>query len=451
MSTPSSTRREARRDALAGGARGWAGRHWRGLAIGLVAVLVVGVAGAVLVPRLLRHEAYDDLYNGKLTAADYWTTDPQILSAGLGFVGIVGLPQLDQATVKAAGGAWASTLNCAAGVTPTDRQRTSAVPSSGLETAYVMAPGTTVDHADGLPIVFSWPVLTDTIDPAEFKFTLNTGQVVYPQAAGIVPNWELDERTTVVVFGHFGNRMAYGEEGAEYPIRLDIVGTDKTLTLAGPDGDRSAVGLFATSDHSGYGKGPTLVGAKLNRVDPLNAGESGVLGLGSADLPNDETALYGSAAKFRVRMLTTGGFSPDGVRGLLPTDYGNYFRLRARGVDGSIVVLNKTGVDYHVKGGTLRILGLSDLGRTAGGGVTYDDCYTEDRDNQVDIVLSGDDAAARNLTAVEMPGIPGGYRGLYNPGGPGPNPFPGVRYTLASPPVVQSIAQALDNPMRVTR
>ena len=188
MSTPSTTRREARRDALAGGARGWVGRHRRGLVIGLVAVLVVSVAGAVLVPRLLRHEAYDDLYDGKLTAADYWTADPQILSAGLGFVGTVGLRQLDQATVKAAGGAWASTLNCAAGVTPTDRQRTSAVPSSGLETAYVMAPGTTIDHADGLPIVFSWPVLTDTIDPAEFKFTLNTGQVVYPQAAGIVPN-----------------------------------------------------------------------------------------------------------------------------------------------------------------------------------------------------------------------------------------------------------------------
>ena len=77
--------------------------------------------------------------------------------------------------------------------------------------------------------------------------------------------------------------------------------------------------------------------------------------------------------------------------------------------------------------------------------------YAEDRDNYVDLVLSGDDAAARNLTAVEMPGIPGGYRGLYNPGGPGPNPFPGVRYTLASPPVVQTITQALDNPMRVTR
>jgi hypothetical protein len=444
---PRATARNGRRRGL----RGWAAGRRRALAIVLAAVLVVAVTGAVLVPRLLRHTVYDDLYNGKLTAADYWTTDPQILSAGLGFTGIIGLAKLDQESVKAAGGAWATTLNCAVGVTPADQQHTSAVLSSAVETGYVLAPGATVDHADGLPIVFSWPVRTDTIDPAQYRITLSSGRVVYPEAAGIAPNWELDERNTVVVFGHFGNRLAYGEPGAEYPIRLDIVDTDTPLTLAGPDGDRPAVGLFATSDHSGYGKGPTLVGAKLTPVDPTRAGENGVTAAGSADQPNDETSLYGSAAKFRLRMLTSGGFTPDGVRGLRPTDYGSYFRIRARGVDGSIVVLNKTGADYKVKGGTLRVLGLSDLGRKAGGDIAYDDCYSEDRDNVVDIVLSGDAAAARNLTAVEMPGVPGGYRALYNPGGPGPNPFPGVRYTIASPPIVQSVTIALDTPMRVTR
>ncbi|OJY48723.1 MAG: hypothetical protein BGP03_31580 [Pseudonocardia sp. 73-21] len=73
-----------------------------------------------------------------------------------------------------------------------------------------------------------------------------------------------------------------------YPVRLQIVPTDHPLTLAGPTGDRSAVGLEAHTDHSGYRIGPTLVAAKLNRVDPAQPGEGGVFGIGGADLPNDE-------------------------------------------------------------------------------------------------------------------------------------------------------------------
>jgi hypothetical protein len=35
-----------------------------------------------------------------------------------------------------------------------------------------------------------------------------------------------------------------------------------------------------------------------------------------------------------------------------------------------------------------------------------------------DIILIGDDAAARNIIAVEIPSLQGGYRASYNPGGP---------------------------------
>jgi hypothetical protein len=82
--------------------------------------------------------------------------------------------------------------------------------------------------------------------------------------------------------------------------------------------------------------------------------------------------------------------------------------------------------------------------------VIYDGCYREDHD-YIDIILAGDDAAARHLTTVEMPATQGGYRALYNPGGPGSTPFPGVRYTAPSPAVLQPILLALDDPMRISR
>lgn len=46
-----------------------------------------------------------------------------------------------------------------------------------------------------------WPVATETVDPTDFQFTLNTGEVVFGHAAGMNPNWENNERSTVVLFG----------------------------------------------------------------------------------------------------------------------------------------------------------------------------------------------------------------------------------------------------------
>jgi hypothetical protein len=286
-----------------------------------------------------------------------------------------------------------------------------------------------------------------------FQFTLNTGRVVFPKAAGIYPNWELNERNVVVVFGQLGNRGLPGEAGAEFPIRLDIIGTSTSLTLVGPSGEKSAVGLSWTTTASGYAVGPTLVGAKLNRIDYPPQGEGGVFLLGQDFLPNDEQALYGNEGKFRLRMLTTGGFSPDGVHGVRPNDFQKFFRLQAKGPDGKTVLMDKIGVDYQVSGGTLRILGMSDLGKKEdpSSGVVYDDCYTEDHDNYIDVIIAGDELAARNITFLEIPGLPGGYQALYNPGGPGPKPFSGVRYTAPSPPLLQPVTIALDNPMRVSR
>jgi hypothetical protein len=133
--------------------------------------------------------------------------------------------------------------------------------------------------------------------------------------------------------------------------------------------------------------------------------------------------------------------------------YEDFFRVHVNGADGETVLLEEVGVEYQVAGGTLRVVGLSDLGQRENPdeGIYYGDCYSEDRDNYIDIILVGDEAAARNITFVEIPSLDGGYRAFYNPGGPGPEPFEGVRYTAPGPPDLEPVIIALDDPMRVDR
>lgn len=390
------------------------------------------------------------VYNGQLVAADLWGEEAEILSAGLGFDNIIGLPDLDEPTVRDAGGAWYSSLRCTSGEEPTDGMRTSAATTQGIESGYIG----TADYDDGLPIVFSWPVVTDTLSPEDFQFTLNTGEPVYPHAAGMFPNFEPNERNTVVVFGDLGNRGRADEGDAIFPVRLDIVDDGTPLLLVGPGGEeRSAVGLSWETDSTPYDAGPRLVGAKLNWVEDEPQGEAdGARSELLASMPNHERLLY-TEGDFRLRMLTTGGFSPDGVTGVRPDQFEDFFRIHATGPDGETVLLDRVGVDVAVMGGTLRVVGLSDLGPPADpeAGVYYDDCYTEDRDNYIDVILVGDEAAARNITHLEIPGLEGGYRAFYNPGGPGPEPYEGVRYTAPGPADLEPVILALDDPMRVDR
>ncbi len=75
---------------------------------------------------------------------------------------------------------------------------------------------------DGFPIEFSWPVRPSTVSALRW-IVLNTGQVVQPDVASILPNVEYNERSTVVIFGDFGNRITPGDSGSIYPVRLDVV------------------------------------------------------------------------------------------------------------------------------------------------------------------------------------------------------------------------------------
>ena len=410
--------------------------------LGILVVLAVGVMNSLNVQN--------QLFDGALKEADYWSDEPVILSAGMGFEGIIGWPEVNEETVREAGGSWYGSVICTNGEDPPAGAYTSTVSTAGIELFYK---GTAEDD-DGLPIVFSWPVATETVDQTDFQFTLNTGEIVFPNSAGMLPNWELNERNTVVVFGDFGNRGLSSEEGAIFPVRLDIVEDETPLLLIGPNGQEfNAVGLSWETNTSPYDSGPKLVGAKLNHVGNEAVGEGGLgFGTRSGVLPNDELSLY-DEGDFRIRVLTTGGFSPDGITGLTPTMFEDFFRIHAKGSNGEVVLLEKVGQEYLVADGTLRIVGLSDLGQKEDPdeGIFYDDCYAEDRDNYIDIILVGDEAAARNITHVEIPSLEGGYNAFYNPGGPGPEPFEGVRYTAPGPADLEPVINALDNPMRVSR
>ena len=378
----------------------------------------------------------------RIIAADLWGPELAILSAGMGFDGVIGLPDTDLETVRAAGGSY-YLPECA------DAPIVSGATAVGINALYRGTADDSPDYDDGLPVVFTWPVLGSTVHPEDFLFTLSNGDQVVPNSAGLVPNWELNERNTVVVFGDFGNRGAPGEVGAVYPAKLEIVDDGTPLRFLGPDGEESGVGLtWEGEGATGYGTGPQLVGAKLNHVGDAPAGEGGAPFFEQVQLPNDEFALYGGG-DFRLRMLTSGGFTPTGITGLTPDAYERHFRIHATAEDGSTVLLSEVGVDYEVAGGTLRVLGLADLGQPLGDGVVYDDCYVEDVDNQIDIILQGDDAAARSITHVEVPSS-GDYLPLYNPGGPGPEPFPGVRYSEPSPYDLEPVVIALDDPLRVS-
>jgi hypothetical protein len=68
------------------------------------------------------------------------------------------------------------------------------------------------------------------------------------------------------------------------------------------------------------------------------------------NLPNDGVALYGSRAKFRLRVYTSGGMTPNGVSALLPTDYDRYFAVNAVTASGRTVRLTRSGKTYNPGG-----------------------------------------------------------------------------------------------------
>ncbi|MCC2624927.1 MAG: phospholipase [Burkholderiales bacterium] len=390
-------------------------------------------------PTLTVNVAPDPLYlpltEDILINADLWSDIPEIMSAGYAFEGIQGVPQGENYVI-AAGGAWETVTT----PNPPYRALTSAAAPSGISVGF----GYPTYYADALPVVFSWPVLPSTVLPTDFSITLNTGEVVTPYVASINPNLEFNERSVVVLFGSFGNRLTPGTNGAIYPINVTVV---KNLQLVGPNGPVSAVGLTKASTNAyESNSGPQLLAAKLSVMNIMGEGV-GCCNAFSSGYPNNGVSYYGeSNAQYRLRLYTSGGFSPDGVAAVLPTDFATFFRIQVTSSNGTVSWITQAGVPYSFPEGTIQVVGLADLGLA---GSTLNDAYIEDFDNYIDIVLKGDVAAMRRITAVEIPAS-GGYKPFYNPGGPGNNPTPGVIYTSPGPYKLQPVTMAIDNPLTVS-
>ncbi|MEM7658303.1 MAG: hypothetical protein AAF399_19410 [Bacteroidota bacterium] len=173
---------------------------------------------------------FTTFFDGDLIGADYWDSIPRILSGGLGFSDIVGVPTpvLTEAIVQQAGGAWLSDINC-----DTTNVGTFTLTSTQQQVGATYILQTPYDALkdgaiglDGLPVVFSWPVLSNTLDLTDFQFTLNTGEIVTPMAAGINPNGENNERNCIVLFGEFANELPSSDPLARFPIKCEVVADD---------------------------------------------------------------------------------------------------------------------------------------------------------------------------------------------------------------------------------
>jgi hypothetical protein len=407
--------------------------------------------------------AYQTLLNSPLVEADVWDNTPKIMSANYAFQGIQGAPNGESFVINA-GGAWniISTSGAAYG----------AYTATGDTNNIASTFGYTTYYDDAMPICFSQPILSRTVNPTDFELTLNTGEKVTPDVASLAPNLYYNESSCVVIFGRFGNRIPPAEPGALYPTVVSIVqgssnGTPINLTLIGPrvNGQYVQTSMVGQSIASGNpyltNGGPSLLAAKLSVMTQALADAQTTQPLFRANVPNNGIAYYGSTeAQYRLRMYTSGGFalgnyspSPTRPMGLLPTDYNNFFRIQV-GPDSNPTYIYQSGVAYTIPGyGQITVVGLASLGLNV---TPYNDAYVGDNNNYIDVILKGDINAMGQITYLDIPaggtnpaiGTP--YLQLYNPGGPGNNPTPGIFYTQPGPPVHIAVTQAITNPNTVT-
>ena len=361
--------------------------------------------------------------------ADFYGAQPRIITANYGFDGYMGVPGLigtGNAAQSAARANDVSWQNLDPALDAPARAYYSAVGVAAFRAIY----GVDVLLADTIPVVFSHPVLPASVTPEAFRITLNDGGAVTPVTASFIPNLEYNERQTVVLTGYWGNRLAPGQAGAQYPVRVDVVAAETPMMLVTPHGLAPAAGLGVESRNPYVpGNGPLLVAAKLNPYTGLGEGAPQSQ---ASSVANSGEDLYGKQAEYRLRLYTSAGFSPDGIASIRPDDYGRFFVLRAKDKQGAVIELTQTDTPYEIDGyGAVTILGLADTGSRQDG---YDDGYVEDHDNQYDVILSGDMAAIARIFEVRLPSS-GAYAAVYNPGGPGNQPDanpPGAVFTVPS-------------------
>ena len=58
---------------------------------------------------------------------------------------------------------------------------------------------------DGMPVVFSHRISSDSVRPEQFQITTRSGQLTTPECATLRPAGDPGERRTVLLIGEFGN------------------------------------------------------------------------------------------------------------------------------------------------------------------------------------------------------------------------------------------------------
>lgn len=178
---------------------------------------------------------YDQLHRNIVIRADIYGgafTKPSILAANYGFGGITAIPGLDsESEIELAVAAGAGVVGQMLNLDPAApfRNITSGSSPGGIEEAGFSDAPVTHTFLDAMPIEFSHPVLPSTVLPENFQITLNTGDVVTPYYVAQNPNYDFNERQTIVAFGEFGNRLPTDDPDAIYPVLLQIVASSTPL------------------------------------------------------------------------------------------------------------------------------------------------------------------------------------------------------------------------------
>lgn len=385
------------------------------------------------------------LYNSDIIVnSNLYSDKPEILSAG-GFSFLQSGLILNKENVRQIEGNWNDNYN-------TLEVPLRAITTSGDPRGYYSTVFPTLGYKfDNIPICFSFPILPSSVDISQFYLTLNNGMVTKPIVFTFSPNTKLNEKQCIVIGGYFNNKITTGPN-AVYPVSLEIVegSNGKRMMAVGPNGlyDMTGKNISCSNPYSQSLEIASVILTKYNLPDIYNyLGDIGC-GINAIEDSNSPLSLYSNDAEYRFRIFTKGGYSPNGISSMLPDKYENYFYLQhIDPLTNEITNLKKSNFKYFFSCGYVEVIGLADLGMAQS---NYDDTYIEDHDNQIDIVVKGSEDVIKNIKKLIIPSTGDNYTKFYNPGGPGPTPFPNIVYSLGSEYQVIKIINNLDNPNSVS-
>lgn len=386
------------------------------------------------------------LYNSDIIVnSNLYANEPKIISAG-GFSFLQSGLILNEENVLQIEGNWNKNYN------PSDVPLR-AITTSGDPRAYYSSVFPTLGYKfDNIPICFSFPILPSSVDISQFYITLNNGFVTKPIMFTFSPNTKLNEKQCIVIAGYFNNKITSGPN-AIYPVSLEIVESSKgkRMMAVGPNGlyDMTGKSVECSNPYSDQLEIAFVILTKYNLPGIYNyLGDIGC-GKNMIEEANSPLSLYSNDAQYRFRIFTKGGYSPNGISSMLPDKYDNYFYLQYKNpITGEITDLKKSNYKYCFDNyGWIEIIGLADLGMKQ---LMYNNEYIEDHDNQIDIVVKGDEHIINHIVNLVIPSNGKEYTKFYNPGGPGPTPFSDISYSLPSEYQVVEITNNLKNPNSVT-